>query len=72
MRHFVVVLNIIENIGNQFVHFPSYTCIPKAMSEILKRYNDEMSMKDHDSIVLATWVYYRVFSFILLKMVMVE
>ena len=31
------------------------------MSEILKRYNDEMSMKDHDSIVLATWVYYRVF-----------
>lgn len=45
-----------------FHTFPLYTCIPNEMGDILKAYNDRMSMKDHDPIVLATWVYYHVVS----------
>ncbi|XP_011409417.1 PREDICTED: uncharacterized protein LOC105316290, partial [Amphimedon queenslandica] len=45
-----------------FHTFPSYTCIPNAMGDILKTYNDRMSTKDHDPFVLARWVYYHVVS----------
>jgi fido (protein-threonine AMPylation protein) len=42
--------------------YPTHTCIPRCMTDIVERYNMKMSEADHDPYQLASWIYFEVVS----------